>query len=69
MENQPDRLIGGGEVDKLFDIEKTTRYRYIKRGIIPQPIKLAATAARWSFNECQAALERLKQSPRTQGAQ
>lgn len=69
MEKQPDRLIGGGEVDKLFDVEKTTRYRYIKRGIIPKPIKLAATSARWSFNECQDALERLKQSPRAMATQ
>jgi predicted DNA-binding transcriptional regulator AlpA len=64
MERQADRLIGGSDVDAMFDIEKTTRYRYIKRGIIPKPIKLAATAARWSFNECQEALERLKDAPR-----
>jgi predicted DNA-binding transcriptional regulator AlpA len=64
VDQQADRLISGADVDAMFDVEKTTRYRYIKRGIIPKPIKLAATAAKWSFRECLDALERLKAEPR-----
>jgi predicted DNA-binding transcriptional regulator AlpA len=69
MEKQADRLISGADVDAMFDVEKTTRYRYIRREIIPKPIKLGATAAKWSYLECLAALERLKAAPRGRVAQ
>ncbi len=69
METKTDRLISGADVDAMFAIEKTTRYRYIERGIIPKPIKLAATAAKWSQQECQDALDRLKAAPRGKSAQ
>jgi predicted DNA-binding transcriptional regulator AlpA len=64
MEKEADRLISGTDVDKMFGIEKTTRYRHIQRGLIPRPIKLAATSARWSYQECVAALEDLKAKAR-----
>jgi predicted DNA-binding transcriptional regulator AlpA len=64
VEQKADRLISGADVDAMFDVEKTTRYRYIKRGIIPKPIKLSMTAAKWSFLECLDAVERLKAEPR-----
>jgi predicted DNA-binding transcriptional regulator AlpA len=67
VENQADRLISGADVDAMFDVEKTTRYRWIQRGIIPKPIKLAASAAKWSYLECQAALEAIKKLPRHAG--
>jgi predicted DNA-binding transcriptional regulator AlpA len=64
MEAKDDRLIVGADVDNMFAVTKTTRYRHIERGIIPKPIKLAHTSARWSYQECVAALERLKSAAR-----
>jgi len=68
-EQGADRLISAADVDTMFDVTKTTRYRYIERGLIPRPIKLAATASKWSFQECVAALEQLKARARAQSAQ
>lgn len=59
-----DRLITGEEVDRIFSIQKTTRYRYIKARVIPQPIRLSPNAVRWSHRECMEALERHKSAPR-----
>lgn len=64
-----DHLIGGEDVDHMFGVEKTSRYRYIERGLIPKPIKLSKTIARWSFNECVEALERYKAAARTKASQ
>ena len=67
MESPADRFISGDDVDQMFNITKNTRYRYIENGVIPKPIKFGKTSAKWSFQECVAAFERMKAAPR-QGA-
>jgi predicted DNA-binding transcriptional regulator AlpA len=59
----PDHLMDGDAVDAMWGgIGKTTRYRFIQMGLIPKPIKLSRTQARWSFNECNTALEEFKKT-------
>jgi predicted DNA-binding transcriptional regulator AlpA len=60
MENMPSDLMRGDEVDAYFGgISRVTRWRYIKRGVLPEPIMLSKRSARWVRAECEAAKQRM----------
>jgi predicted DNA-binding transcriptional regulator AlpA len=61
-----DHLITGATLDELTSSSKTERYRLIKRGLLPKPIKLSRTCARWSYREVMEAIERMKASRNAQ---
>lgn len=47
-----DKLLKIEEVLEILNIPKTSFYRYIKNGIIPQPFKIGRSS-RWKTSEIQ----------------
>ncbi|MCG3685927.1 helix-turn-helix transcriptional regulator [Aliarcobacter butzleri] len=47
-----DKLLKIEEVLEILNIPKTSFYRYVKNGIIPQPVKIGRSS-RWKTSEIQ----------------
>ncbi|CCO24004.1 helix-turn-helix transcriptional regulator [Maridesulfovibrio hydrothermalis] len=57
--NCPDRFINITEVCQMFGISRTTVYRDIQAGVLPQPMKIGRRS-RWSQNELEKIQEQIK---------
>ena len=48
------------DIMKLIKVTKSTIFRYIKAGKIPEPIKLTPTTMRWKREEIEEWIKNLK---------
>jgi predicted DNA-binding transcriptional regulator AlpA len=56
-----DVLMTTRETCRFLSVDVATLYRGIRAGRFPKPIKITSHRNRWSRNECQRAIDKLKQ--------
>lgn len=59
-----DEMLSIGQVARLFggtdkEIDRSTVYRWMRQGRIPQPVKIGPKLTRWRRSECQKALDKM----------
>ena len=62
VDRQPEeyRLIDRAEVQKILGIGKSTVFRMVNDGRLPQPIRIGSNCIRWRVKDVLAAIEKLE---------
>jgi len=47
-------------VAKKLDVSKSTIYRFVKKGLIPPPIRLSTGTSVWSVSDIDAFIEKMR---------
>ena len=57
-ETAPRKLIDSKTLDSIIGLSASSRYRYIKKGLLPQPVRWPGCKNLWNLHEVYAYIER-----------
>lgn len=58
-DHRPPSYLSCASLARELDVSETTVYDMVKRGVLPQPIKLSSGCVRWSWADVEMALASL----------
>ncbi|PZA12744.1 transcriptional regulator [Rhodopseudomonas palustris] len=56
MTSRPPAYLSCASLARELDVSETTVYEMVRRGVLPQPIKLSSGCVRWCWADVQMAL-------------
>ncbi len=53
-------MLTSADIMRMFKVARSTLWYWVRRGVLPQPIRFSPTCIRWRRDEVEAALQKLQ---------